>query len=682
MSRQAPARLATTRHRRSSAKALKDSRLRLYNPGSVRRVLMTAVLACAMAVPAAAQGPDPKRAFTEALGRFSLALDGAFGDEGPTLGARLDALAQSGQHWDALIQGYERAIAADLARADPATAANLHTAIGGIYLDRGRFDDAQRSFEAALALDSTRADALLLVATARASTPGAAGAAADAFSRAWVADRASSIRAYLVARWSWLAGQGTRAQQALARLLADTTAPKTDGASPPSFLQVGLVGERPGIEPYFPLALYDAGFDRLRHGSFDEAVAAFRTAMALDPLAATAGLEAGSLKRAGEAFRGGFVDEAVTALRTAIELAPDRSEPRRVLGMVYLADGQAERAIESFRTAVRLRGDDERARLGLADALIAAGRVDDAIAELRTLISRVPRSGRARYALGLAHQRQANYPAALEAFDAAVPFAPLLGLNSLLQTIGALRRQQQDFDGAIAAFSRRVDLVPNEAAAHHELADMYFRRSRHEEALAEYAAALLLDPTRAAARVAIGQIHLRDDRFADAAAAARLALTVDPNQKEARYVLGTALMRLGEAEAGRAELAAYQQLQRDASAAQARAFELAGLRREATVHAAKGDHASAASVLQRLLDLDPSSPQTKADLGIALLRAGRPQDAIAPLNAAVEAGAPLDTRKTLAEAYVKAGQPEAASAQMAEYERLRREALRSAGADR
>ena len=38
-------------------------------------------------------------------------------DEGTTLGARLDALAQSGQHWDALIQGYERAIAADLARA-------------------------------------------------------------------------------------------------------------------------------------------------------------------------------------------------------------------------------------------------------------------------------------------------------------------------------------------------------------------------------------------------------------------------------------------------------------------------------------------------------------------------------------------------------------------------------------
>lgn len=643
---------------------------------------MAAVLVCAAATPAAAQGPDPKGAFTEALGRFSLALDGAFGDEGPVLGTRLDALAQSGRHWDALIEGYERAIKADLAGATPQTAANIHTAIGGIYLDRGRGDDARRAFEAALAIEPNKADALLLAATAQASMPGTARTAADTFTRAWAADPAGSTRAYLLVRSSWLAGDGQRAKPALARLLAEVAAPATPGSSPPSFVPVGLVAERPGIEPYFPLARYDAGFERLRNGAFDVAITAFQVAMAKDPLAETGGLEAGALRRAGEAFRSGFVDEAVAALRTAIELAPDRSEPQRVLGQVYLADGQAARAVDAFRTAMRLRGDDERAHLGLAEALVAAGRTDEAITELRSLIARLPRSGRARYALGLAYQRQANYPAALEAFDAAVPFAPLLGLNSLLQTIGALRRQQQDFDGAIAAFSRRVDLVPNDAAAHHELGDMYFRRSRHDEALAEYAVALLLDPARTAARVAIGQIHLREDRFADAAAAARTALAADANQKEARYVLGTALLRLGDAEAGRAELAAYQQLQRDASATQARAFELAGLQREATVHAAKGDHAAAAAVLQRLLDLDPSSSQTRVDLGMALLRSGRPQDAIAPLNAAIAAGASPEARTALAEAYTAAGQPEAARAQMAEYARLRREALKAAGADR
>ena len=89
--------------------------------------------------------------------------------------------------------------------------------------------------------------------------------------------------------------------------------------------------------------------------------------------------------------------------------------------------------------------------------------------------------------------------------------SPLLGFNSLYQTIGALRRQQQDYAGAIDAFEHRIALVPNDAAAPHELADMYFRRSRHEEALAEYAAALLLDPTRAAARVAIGIDRMRAD---------------------------------------------------------------------------------------------------------------------------------------------------------------------------
>ena len=150
-----------------------------------------------------------------------------------------------------------------------------------------------------------------------------------------------------------------------------------------------------------------------------------------------------------------------------------------------------------------------------------------------------PSSGRARYKLGLVFQRQGLYADALRELMAAPGFKPLLGRNSVYQTIGALLRSQQQYDAAIDAFSQRVDLIPNDAGAHHELGEMYFRQSRHVEALAEFMVTRMLNPSRTDTHAAIGQVYLRMGAYADAAAAARRAVTLDASHKEARYVLAT-----------------------------------------------------------------------------------------------------------------------------------------------
>ena len=43
-----------------------------------------------------------------ALGAFSLALDGTYGDEGRSIATSLDSMAQSLARWDALIESRER----------------------------------------------------------------------------------------------------------------------------------------------------------------------------------------------------------------------------------------------------------------------------------------------------------------------------------------------------------------------------------------------------------------------------------------------------------------------------------------------------------------------------------------------------------------------------------------------
>ena len=79
-------------------------------------------------------------------------------------------------------------------------------------------------------------------------------------------------------------------------------------------------------------------------------------------------------------------------------------------------------------------------------------------------------------------------------------FNPLVGLNGIYQTMGAITAARQNFDAAIDAYSKRVDVHPNDADAHQDLGDTYARLSRPDEALAEFAVALTIDANRRAAR--------------------------------------------------------------------------------------------------------------------------------------------------------------------------------------
>ena len=124
-----------------------------------RASLFTGVLVALAASPREqGKDADPRCEFLKELGQNSLALDGTFGDEGQRLSSALDALSAALSHSDALIQRRERAMAADLAGANPPLATRMHLALGGLYLDRLRVDDALKQLAAARASDPSRAE--------------------------------------------------------------------------------------------------------------------------------------------------------------------------------------------------------------------------------------------------------------------------------------------------------------------------------------------------------------------------------------------------------------------------------------------------------------------------------------------------------------------------------------------
>ena len=280
------------------------------------------------------------------------------------------------------------------------------------------------------------------------------------------------------------------------------------------------------------------------------------------------------------------------------------------------------------------------------------------------------------------YQRQGLYGDAVREFTEAISSKPMLGLNSIYQTLGTLARGQQQYDTAITAFSHRIDLVPNDADAHQELGEMYFRQSRHTEALAEFTVTLMLNPKRLDAQAAIAQVHLRNGNYADAAAAARRAVALDASHKEARYVLATSLIRLGSVDEGKRELEVYQRLQTEATAAQSRRLEVEGFRRDAALSIIGGEYEKAIELLRRVLEREPQSPGSHLDLGIALLKGGHAAEAVEHLTAAAASENSEDVHAYLADAYAAIGRREDSERERATFLRMRQDTLRRAGAAR
>src|SRR5262249_16386911 len=144
---------------------------------------------------------------------------------------------------------------------------------------------------------------------------------------------------------------------------------------------------------------------------------------------------------------------------------------------------------------------------------------------------------------------------------------PLLGMNRILQAIGALNAAQQNFDAAVDAYSTRIDVHPNDAEAHQALGYTYFRVDRSDEALAEFSVAVVLTPGSVDTYVAMSQVYLKSGDYALAADAAKQAVDRNPQHKQARYALGTALMRLDKPEQAKAELDAFERLQGEETSA-------------------------------------------------------------------------------------------------------------------
>jgi tetratricopeptide (TPR) repeat protein len=612
-----------------------------------------------------------KLEFVDALQRFTRAQSGTFGDEGADLLASVASMRETLERWDRAVAQFQ----ADATRA--ASAADVRVAVATVLLDRHRIEDALRELRSAEREDDGRPDIYTLQALAYGASDRPAEAS-RALRRALAIDPDNPAALYTLAQQ--LARQqqpadATRAlrdfQRAVGRRVGPSRSARSDAAP---FERVDLLRQVAGVAPIFPQARYADGFASLRTGDYATAVSRFTVASAADPIAAGEAAVREHVVRAAAMIRAGQIEAAIQLLQSVVGDTSERAEVHRLLGLAFWLDDQAGKSIEHLRTAIRLAPGEERARSALAAVLAGDRRLAEAERELMQAIDGGMRSGRIHYQLAELYERQSLLPQSARRYRASEAFGPIVGRDEFYRAFGSLLVNQADFDGAVTAYARRIEANPNSGEAHRQLGEIYFLQGRDEEALTEFMAATWLDPRDAKASAAAGQVQVRMLKYSDATVSIARALSLDSNLREARYALGTSLMRLGKTEDAKRELETFQRQQAEVETIGQQAFQLDALRREGTRSLLAGSFDQAIESYQAALTLDPDNARSHRDLGLALLRARRPQEAIERLDAAQRLEPTAEGLAYLADAYAAAGDRDESARQRARSLQLARQA--------
>jgi tetratricopeptide (TPR) repeat protein len=128
--------------------------------------------------------------------------------------------------------------------------------------------------------------------------------------------------------------------------------------------------------------------------AYDEAMAEYRTALAIKPNYLAAMINLGSVLGTV-----GRLDEAIVTLNEATRLKHDDPDARNALGLALALRGNIASALEQFEVAALLKPDSVMAHTQLGKTYGNLGRFDDAITEFSIALRLEPDSAEARAGL-------------------------------------------------------------------------------------------------------------------------------------------------------------------------------------------------------------------------------------------------------------------------------------------
>jgi hypothetical protein len=130
----------------------------------------------------------------------------------------------------------------------------------------------------------------------------------------------------------------------------------------------------------------------------------------------------------------------------------------------------------------------------------------------------------------------------------------IVSVDALKIPAAAVKEMQKflkDFDSgkledSVKHASKAIQIYPQWAAAHHNLAQTYARMGDYDKAIAEFQSAAELNSREARSWVGLSKVYFLQKKYADGEDAARRALEIDPVNDDAKYFLARNLITGGK----------------------------------------------------------------------------------------------------------------------------------------
>lgn len=356
--------------------------------------------------------------------------------------------------------------------------------LGGVAAVEGRLDDAVIQYQAALALDPTRADIhnkLAGIHFARGDS--------EAAKAAWTEAQR-------------LAPDDYHAFMNMGAVLSMEG--DLEGAA-------ALLTEAVARAPGNPLAYVNLGYVLFKLQRYDDALANFAAALAINPRDRKV---AGSRDLVIQVRDGRIPFEAFAPYELA--LAATATDPNQ--------------AIQHFREVLLLAPDFAVAHMNLGLLQFAIGDVDDGLVALRKAAELAPGDVAARYNLGFVLMGRQELPEAQQHLQAAVDLDP--GDVDAVSALALVHLGMADTDRSMSLYRKALDLQPRDPVLWLQLSSAQAAGDQLGEAARSAREALAIAPGFTSARVQLVAILREDRRFDEALAALKPLEEIAPDHPD------------------------------------------------------------------------------------------------------------------------------------------------------
>jgi putative PEP-CTERM system TPR-repeat lipoprotein len=398
------------------------------------------------------------------------------------------------------------------------------------------------------------------------------------------------------------------------------------------------------------------------------------------------------ISEAAQSLQAGDVPAAIIHLKNALKEDPGASRARLMLGSIYLDQGNGPSAEKEYRRARSLSAHPEKWEVPLATALLMQGKAQEVLNEIELERPRNPsRQAAVLNAHARALQALDKPESALNRFDDALAIDPS-NVPALVGK-GMLLADQRQFDQALELggkaagiepndveaqlllariklhkgdqqgvdhLNRALEIDPDDAEALYLRAQYFAQRREHKAALKDIKKLRVNDPSNIGALYLGAIVAFQEGQFALAQEQAGMVLRIAPGHDRSLVLYGvTALLQ------GQDEIAAdYLQRARSRGASQLqigkltaaiylrngsydRALDALGggvlqgndiqaLVLAGNAYLAKGDQARGYQAFGRAIELAPTTPELRTQLGIGMLQYGRGEEGMQMLESAID----------------------------------------------